>query len=116
MEPKSVNRLSDGLEIIWDNDVSCVYPYKYLRLQCACALCVEELTGKKLLKVAEVPDDIIIVEYLIVGKYAIQPLWSDGHESGIYPYNSLLSYALNDDAVICKDKSKLLKDLKKFLN
>ena len=62
MEPKSVNRLSDGLEIIWDNDVSCVYPYKYLRLQCACALCVEELTGKKLLKVDEVPEDIIIVE------------------------------------------------------
>ncbi|MBL40879.1 MAG: hypothetical protein CL761_06155 [Chloroflexi bacterium] len=112
MEPKSVNRLSDGLEIIWENEVSCVYPYKYLRLQCACANCVEELTGRKLINVSEIPDDIIIVEYLIVGKYALQFLWSDGHETGIYPYNSLLSYALNDEVVLCTDKNKLLTDLK----
>ena len=112
MEPKSVNRLSDGLEIIWENEVSCVYPYKYLRLQCACANCVEELTGRKLINVSEIPDDIIIVEYLIVGKYALQFLWSDGHETGIYPYNSLLSYALNDEVVLCTDKNKLLSDLK----
>ena len=112
MEPKSVNRLSDGLEIIWENEVSCVYPYKYLRLQCACANCVEELTGRKLINVSEIPDDIIIVEYLTVGKYALQFLWSDGHETGIYPYNSLLSYALNDEVVLCTDKNKLLSDLK----
>ena len=112
MEPKSVNRLSDGLEIIWENEVSCVYPYKYLRLQCACANCVEELTGRKLINVSEIPDDIIIVEYLIVGKYALQFLWSDGHETGIYPYNSLLSYSLNDEVVLCTDKNKLLTDLK----
>ena len=112
MEPKSVNRLSDGLEIIWENEVSCVYPYKYLRLQCACANCVEELTGRKLINVSEIPDDIIIVEYLTVGKYALQFLWSDGHETGIYPYNSLLSYALNDEVVLCTDKNKLLTDLK----
>ena len=111
MEPKSVNRLSDGLEIIWGNDVSCIYPYKYLRLQCACANCVEELTGKKLLKVSEIQEDIIVVEYLIVGKYALQFLWSDAHETGIYPYNSLLGYALNDEAVICSDRDKLLADL-----
>ncbi|MCH2673531.1 MAG: DUF971 domain-containing protein [Dehalococcoidia bacterium] len=112
MEPKSVNRLSDGLEIIWENEVSCKYPYKYLRLQCACANCVEELTGRKLISVSEIPDDIIIVEYLTVGKYALQFLWSDGHETGIYPYNSLLSYALNDEVVLCADKNKLLSDLK----
>ena len=112
MEPKTVNRLSDGLEIIWDNNVSCLYPYKYLRLQCACANCVEELTGIKLLKVSEISEDIIIVESLVVGKYALQFLWSDGHETGIYPYNSLLSYALNDETVACKEKEKLLKDIK----
>ncbi len=113
MEPKTVNRLSDGLEIIWREDISCIYPYKYLRLQCACANCVEELTGKKLLNVSEVSEDIIVVDFLIVGKYAIQPLWSDGHESGIYPYNSLLSYAINDVSVICKNKKELVEEIKK---
>ena len=46
-----------------------------------------------------------------MGKYALQFLWSDAHETGIYPYNSLLGYALNDEAVICSDKNKLLEDL-----
>ena len=70
-----------------------------------------DLSGKKLLKVSEIQEDIIVVEYLIVGKYALQFLWSDAHETGIYPYNSLLGYALNDEAVICSDKNKLLEDL-----
>jgi len=113
MEPKAVNRLSDGLEIIWPEDISCIYPYKYLRLQCACANCVEELTGKKLLKISQVPEDIIIVDYLIVGKYALQPLWSDAHESGIYPYRSLLQYAINDNAVLCENKETLIEKIKK---
>jgi Protein of unknown function (DUF971). len=72
MEPKRVNRLREGLEIIWGNDVSCIYPYKYLRLQGAGANCVEELTGKKLLKVSEIQEEIMVAEHLIVGKYAWQ--------------------------------------------
>ena len=111
MEPKSVNRLSDVLEIIWSNNVSCLYPYKYLRLQCACANCVEELTGRKLLTVSGISEDIIVVEYLVVGKYALQFLWSAGHETGIYPYNSLLRFALSDETVVCIEKEKLLKDI-----
>ena len=46
-----------------------------------------------------------------MGKYALQFLWSDAHETGIYPYNSLLGYALNDEAVVCSDRDKLLADL-----
>jgi DUF971 family protein len=39
---------------------------------------------------------------LVVGKYALQFLWTDGHDSGIYPYQMLLRLAANDDAVVCE--------------
>lgn len=114
MEPQTVNRLSDGLEIYWNDELVCFYPYKYLRLQCACANCVEELTGKKLLNVSEVSDDIIIVDFLIIGKYAIQFLWSDAHDTGIYPYSSLINFALNDEQAKCNNNKKLLEFAKSF--
>ena len=71
-------------------------------LQCACAACVEEMTGRPILNVAQVPDDIIAADHLIVGKYAIQFLWTDGHDSGIYPFQMLLRLAANDDVVVCE--------------
>ncbi len=73
----------------------------YLRIQCPCAQCVDEMSGRKVLNIAAVPEDIIIADYLQVGKYALQFLWSDGHQTGIYPYKMLLRLS-EDEAVRCK--------------
>ena len=100
--PSDVVMTDIGVQIAWDNGQTCTYPYRYLRLQCACAACVEEMTGRPLLNVSQVPNDIIAADHLIVGKYAIQFLWTDGHDSGIYPYQMLLRLAANDDAVVCE--------------
>ena len=66
---------------------------KYLRVNCACAECVEEWTNRKLLDPATVPANIQAEDYLMVGKYAVQFLWSDGHYTGIYPFDMLRSLA-----------------------
>jgi Mrp family chromosome partitioning ATPase/DUF971 family protein len=58
-----------------------------LRVNCPCALCVSELTGKHLVNAAQIPADINPVEILPLGNYAVGITWSDGHASGIYPYN-----------------------------
>lgn len=100
--PTQIDMTGIGVQITWDNGRVCTYPYRYLRLQCACAACVEEMTGRPLLVVSAVPEDIIAADHLIVGKYAIQFLWTDGHDSGIFPYEMLLKLAANDDAVICE--------------
>ena len=91
----------EGVQIVWSDCVTCTFPYRYLRLQCMCANCVEEMTGRKLLAVTSVPDDIVAVEYIPVGKYALQFLWTDGHQTGIYPFELLHRLAQNDDAVVC---------------
>ena len=98
---EDVTQTGKGVQIRWSDGRTCHFPYRYLRLQCACASCIEEMTGRKLLNVTSVPDDIIVVDYITVGKYALQFLWSDGHETGIYPYTMLLRLAENDDAVEC---------------
>ncbi|HIN14575.1 MAG: DUF971 domain-containing protein [Dehalococcoidia bacterium] len=100
--PSGITMTGVGVQITWDDGRTCTYPYRYLRLQCACAACVEEMTGRALLNVSAVPEDIIAVEYIEVGKYALQFLWTDGHGTGIYPFAMLLRLAENDDAVICE--------------
>jgi DUF971 family protein len=51
--------------------------------------------------VAIVPEDVIAVDFLEVGRYALQFLWTDGHSTGIYPFNMLRRLAREDDAVRC---------------
>lgn len=97
---QSVQMGSDGVRITWSTGERHIFPYRYLRLQCGCAGCVEEMTGAKLINVAEVPEDIIAVDHIVVGNYALQFLWSDGHSTGIYPYRMLLRLADEDEAVV----------------
>lgn len=99
----NVELTGEGVQIAWSDGRTSTYPYRYLRLQCACAACVEEMTGRQILKVSAVPDDVIVVEWIRVGRYALQFLWSDGHQTGIYPFEMLLRLAKQDDAVTCTD-------------
>ncbi|MCE2458509.1 MAG: DUF971 domain-containing protein [Dehalococcoidia bacterium] len=61
----------------------------FLRVNCGCAECVEEWTNRRLLDPASVPADLRAEEYLSVGRYAVQFLWSDAHYTGIYPFETL---------------------------
>jgi len=58
-----------------------------LRVNCACALCVSEVSGHRLVDPKKIPADINPVEILPLGNYAVGITWSDGHSSGIYPYS-----------------------------
>ena len=75
--------------IEWSNGHKCTNIGRDLRLNCQCAVCVEEWSHKKLLDPVSVPNDLIAEDFMYVGKYAIQFLWSDGHYTGIYPFDLL---------------------------
>ena len=61
----------------------------YLRVNCSCAECVEEWTNRRLLDPASVQADLRAEDYLPVGRYAVQFLWSDAHYTGIYHVEAL---------------------------
>lgn len=80
-----------GLAITWADGHQSRYDVRELRLACGCAVCVDEWTGAGRLEPGSVPEDVAPRRIEPVGRYAIQICWSDGHESGIYPFERLRS-------------------------
>ena len=87
----------EGLDLEWNDGHISPYDSKYLRINCACAECVEEWTNRKLLDVVSVPADLRAEDYLMVGRYAVQFLWSDAHYTGIYPFEALRALCQCDE-------------------
>jgi len=79
----------DELGIAWRDGRKHVLSVRSLRLACPCAACVEEWSGKALLDPHSVPDNLTLREIKSVGRYAVAPVFSDGHSSGIYHFDRL---------------------------
>jgi ATP-binding protein involved in chromosome partitioning len=89
--PTEVGPTEDGtrLRIRWADGRASEYEPRSLRLACPCAGCVEEMTGRPLLDPDSVPTDVYPLEISYMGRYALHFAWSDGHGSGIYPFDML---------------------------
>jgi DUF971 family protein len=94
----SVGRSRREVCIRWQDGHESVYPFDLLRTACPCALCNDQrskasaASGPSLtvlsgpvLKAGEVQ----VKEASPVGRYAINFVWSDGHDSGIYAFDYL---------------------------
>jgi len=88
------------LAIEWGDGARSLLDVRQLRLACACAHCVDEWTGAALLSPESVPGDVAPQAIHSVGRYAIQIEWSDGHDTGIYPFDRLRRLA--DDGLLGK--------------
>ena len=88
--PVEIRRVENReVHISWADGHKSVVTNKYLRETCRCAACVKEFTGERILKPESVPADIRAEEISLVGRYAIPVRWSDGHSTGIYPFDTL---------------------------
>ena len=65
-------------------------------MRCPCAGCVDEWTGRRVLKSEDVSEDISPSSLEVVGRYALRVHWSDGHSHGIYTFESLRNLCLCD--------------------
>ncbi len=89
--PLTIERSDSEVAITWDRSHVSRYSARALRLECRCASCREEMTGRLLLNHGEVPAEIRAVHVNLVGTYAIGISFSDGHSTGIYTWELLLS-------------------------
>jgi len=88
--PKAITRSDPArVEIEWEDGRKTRYTAAELRGICPCAQCVDELTGVRL-DPTTVPADLTQNGVELVGHYAITIRFSDGHQTGIYPFSMLL--------------------------
>ena len=91
------------LSILWEDGHRDNLDVRDLRLACRCAVCIEEMTGRKLLDPKTIGFDVSPQKIVSIGNYAIQFDWSDGHNSGIYSFNDLRALGARAAATSVED-------------
>jgi DUF971 family protein len=77
-----------AVRIAWADGHQSEYRNDYLRDHCPCAECRSR--PKRSLPVLNARrDDLYPVQIGLVGRYALSVQWSDGHDTGIYSYETL---------------------------
>jgi ATP-binding protein involved in chromosome partitioning len=77
------------LSVLWKDGHRDDFDVRDLRLACRCALCVEEMSGRKLLDPKTVRPDVSPRRIVSIGNYAIGFDWNDDHSTGIHSFNAL---------------------------
>jgi DUF971 family protein len=82
-----LHQVSNIVEISFDDGSVFKLPCEYLRVFTPSAEAVGHAPGQEVLQVGK--EDVTIKEIKPVGNYAISPVFSDGHNSGIYTWDLL---------------------------
>ncbi|NJL93709.1 MAG: DUF971 domain-containing protein [Anaerolineae bacterium] len=94
----TLDREQGTLTIDWQDGQRCIYPLSHLREACPCVEC---RGGHHNMGMAHAPENLLVltparsykVESLeLIGNYALQPTWDDGHHTG---YFLLFDYCAN---------------------
>ncbi|MEQ1606890.1 MAG: DUF971 domain-containing protein [Pyrinomonadaceae bacterium] len=90
LEPTQIIEETDSeISIKWSDDTETKYSAPQLRRNCPCASCVNEWTGEKILEGDQIADDLKFNHISIVGRYALNFHFSDGHDTGIFSFKYL---------------------------
>jgi DUF971 family protein len=82
-----LHQVSKVLEISFDDGSVFKLPCEYLRVYTPSAEAVGHAPGQEILQVGK--EDVTFKEIKPVGNYAIAPVFSDGHNTGIYTWDLL---------------------------
>ena len=88
-----IRKKSRLLAIAFDDGAAFELPFEYLRVSSPSAEVRGHGPGQEVLQVGK--EDVNIEKIEQVGTYAIQPSFDDGHESGIYAWDTLYNLGVN---------------------
>jgi len=92
LELKDAQLIGDELAMRWSDGVESYLPIERLRRACPCASCGGEpdmLGNISRPDVSYTPASFELIGWQMIGGYALQPRWSDGHSTGLYSFQYL---------------------------
>jgi len=93
MRPLDIQPIGNELAVKWDDGGESFIPLETLRRCCPCAGCKGEtdIMGNLYKNPAQPlsAKAFELTRIVSVGGYAIQPVWADGHATGIYSFDYL---------------------------
>ena len=113
MTPKQI-KIEDKTKLLikWEDDSESRLNLKYLRDECPCANCKGETilfkTYRPEKKAEETPEMYKIKNIEIVGGYAIQITWKDGHDTGIYSWAYIKKLGENQSSGTSEEYNNLI--------
>jgi DUF971 family protein len=93
MQPVDIQAIGEELAVKWDDGRESYVPLDKLRRYCPCAGCKGEVDVMGHLHkgpdIPLTPLSFQLTRLDRVGGYAVQPVWGDGHASGLYSFDYL---------------------------
>jgi DUF971 family protein len=87
--PVEIRRLGvQSVRVVWADGHVSEYENRYLRDHCPCAVC-RESPRRRLPLAPGQSEEMYPAQVSLVGRYAVNLRWSDGHDTGIYSYQTL---------------------------
>jgi DUF971 family protein len=91
----TVRRQSKIVEIAFDDGAAFAIPFELMRVYSPSAEVQGHGPGQEVLQLGK--RDVLINGVEPVGNYAIKPVFNDGHESGIYTWDTLYTLGRDQD-------------------
>jgi DUF971 family protein len=92
LEPTNVQQIGNELAIQWNDGTESYLDLQFLRRACPCAACGGEpdVLGNIMRPNVSYSDNSFdLAGFEVVGGYALQLRWADGHSTGIYSFQYL---------------------------
>jgi DUF971 family protein len=92
LEPTNIQQIGNELAISWRDGSESFLQLEALRRACPCAACGGEpdaLGNISRPQVTYSDESFLLTSFDLVGGYALQPRWADGHSTGIYSFTYL---------------------------
>ena len=92
LELRNAQVIGNELALAWNDETESYFALEFLRRACPCAACGGEpdvLGNVSRPHVTYTDKSFQLVGFDLVGGYALQPRWADGHSTGIYSFTYL---------------------------